>query len=99
MATDERMFFVIYDIADQKRWRRVYKKMQGYGEWVQLSVFQCRLSKTRQATLVSELSEIIHDDEDHVILVDVGLANKVEPKVVSIGKRAYEPVEREAVIV
>ena len=99
MATDERIHFVIYDIADPKRWRAVYKKMKGYGEWVQLSVFQCRLSRTRQATLISELGEIIHDDEDHVILVDVGLADKVKPKVVSIGKRTFELVEREAVIV
>ena len=99
MTTDERIYFVIYDIADQKRWRAVYKKMKGYGEWVQLSVFQCRLSRTRQAMLISELGEIIHDDEDHVLLVDIGLADKVQPKVVSIGKRAFEPVEREAVIV
>ena len=99
MMTDERVYFVIYDIADQKRWRAVYKKMKGYGEWVQLSVFQCRLSRTRQATLISELGEIIRDDEDHVLLVDIGLADKVQPKVVSIGKRAFEPVEREAVIV
>ena len=99
MGSDERIYFVVYDISDPKRWRAVYKKMKGYGEWVQLSVFQCRLSKTRQATLVSELGEIIRDDEDHVMLVDVGLADKVEPKVLSLGKRAYEPVEREAVIV
>ena len=99
MGSDERIYFVVYDISDPKRWRAVYKKMKGYGEWVQLSVFQCRLSKTRQATLVSELGEIIQDDEDHVMLVDVGLADKVEPKVLSLGKRAYEPVEREAVIV
>ena len=99
MASDERIYFVVYDISDAKRWRAVYKKMKGYGEWVQLSVFQCRLSKTRQATVVSELSEIIHDGEDHVLFVDVGFADKVEPRVLSLGKRAYEPVEREAIIV
>ncbi len=99
MASDERIYFVVYDIADPKRWRTVYKKMKGYGEWVQLSVFQCRLSRTRHATLVSELSDIIDESEDHIVLVDVGLADKIEPKIVSLGKRIYEPVEREAVIV
>lgn len=99
MRTDERIYFVVYDISHPKRWRAVYKKMKGYGEWVQLSVFQCRLSKTRQAVLVSELSEIIHDEEDHVLFIDVGIAERVEPRVQSLGKREYEPVEREAVIV
>ena len=44
---DERLYVVAYDIADQKRWRRVFKAMHGYGEWLQLSVFQCRLSRRR----------------------------------------------------
>lgn len=30
---DERLFIVTYDISDQKRWRRVFKAMHGYGEW------------------------------------------------------------------
>jgi len=36
--TDERLFIVTYDISDAKRWRRVFKVMHGYGEWLQLSV-------------------------------------------------------------
>jgi len=49
--TDERLFIVAYDISDQRRWRRVFKAMHGYGEWIQLSVFQCRLSRRRRAEL------------------------------------------------
>jgi Uncharacterized protein predicted to be involved in DNA repair len=37
--TDERLFIVTYDISDAKRWRRVFKVMHGYGEWLQLSVW------------------------------------------------------------
>ena len=40
---DEHLYIVTYDIADAKRWRAVFKLMHGYGEWLQLSVFQCRL--------------------------------------------------------
>jgi len=36
----ERLYLVCYDIRDDKRWRRLYKAMKGYGEWLQLSVFQ-----------------------------------------------------------
>ena len=95
---DERLYIVTYDIADQKRWRAVFKLLHGYGEWLQLSVFQCRLSRRRHADLVSTLDQIIHHDHDHVLLMDLGSADAVTPKVVSLGKD-FSPVEREPIIV
>lgn len=95
---DEHLFVITYDIADSKRWRSVFKLMQGYGEWLQLSVFQCRLSRRRHAELTATLHELIKDDEDHVLLLDLGPADKVTPRVVSLGKN-FQPVEREPVIV
>ena len=99
MAADERLYIVVYDIGDPKRWRSVFKTMHGYGDWVQLSVFQCRLTRVRHAELVADLDGLIHHREDHVVIVDVGLADKVEPKVVALGKRRYTPVSREPTIV
>lgn len=96
---DERLYFVVYDIADAKRWRSVFRTMRGYGEWVQLSVFQCRLSRVRHAELIADLDRIIHHDEDHIVLMDIGPTDKAEPKVVSLGKRPYTPVAREPIIV
>ena len=95
---DEHLYLVAYDIADPKRWRRVFGVMEGFGEWLQLSIFQCRLSRQRHAELIALLDGIIHHDDDHVILVDVGLADQVVPKVVSLGK-TYSAVERAPVIV
>ena len=99
MTADERLYFVVYDIADPKRWRAVFKTMHGYGEWVQLSVFQCRMTRVRHAELIADLDNLIHNSEDHVMIIDVGLADKVEPKVVSLGKRPYTPITREPIIV
>jgi len=48
---EERLYIVTYDIGDERRWRRVFKLMKGYGRWLQLSVFQCRLSAQRRAEL------------------------------------------------
>jgi CRISPR-associated protein Cas2 len=96
---DERLYIVTYDIGDQRRWRAVFKLMHGYGEWAQLSVFQCRLSPRRHAEMIATLDQIIHHADDHVLVIDIGLAERVEPKVVSLGKRSFEPVAREAVIV
>lgn len=95
---DEHLYVVTYDVGDTKRWRAVFKLMNGYGEWLQLSVFQCRLTRQRHAELIATLDLIIHHKDDHVILVDLGPAERVEPRVVSLGK-AFAPIEREPIIV
>lgn len=97
--SDEHLYIVTYDIADDKRWRRVFKLMHGYGEWLQLSVFQCRLTRARQAELTSRLGGTIAHAEDHVLIVDLGLAEQVEPRISSLGKRPFAAVERAPVIV
>jgi CRISPR-associated protein Cas2 len=95
---DEHLYIVSYDIRDQKRWRVIFRLMKGYGEWLQLSVFQCRLSRRRHAELLATLDEIIHHDHDHVLMLDLGVADNVNPRVVSLGKN-FTPIIREPVIV
>ena len=95
---DERLFIVTYDISDQRRWRRVFKAMHGYGEWVQLSVFQCRLSRRRRIELKFALGEIIDHTQDHVVILDLGPAEGIRPRVESLGK-PFTVVERGPVIV
>ena len=96
---DQRLYIVTYDIADQKRWRRVFRLMNGYGEWLQLSVFQCRLTRAQQAEMIALLDGIIHHKEDHVLILDMGHAERIEPRVVSLGKADYSPVKKEPIIV
>lgn len=95
---EERLFVVAYDIADPRRWRRVYRFLSGYGEWLQLSVFQCRLDRRRLVLLEAGLRERIHARDDHVLLLDMGPADRVQPRVRSLG-RSFAPVCREPVIV
>ena len=89
---------MVHDISEPKRWRRVFKLMQGDGEWVQISVFQCRLSRWRHAEMVARLDEMIDHAHAHVVLVDVGVADSVEPRVVRSGK-TFQAVRREPLIV
>lgn len=97
--TDEHLYIVTYDIADDRRWRAVFKLMHGFGEWMQLSVFQCRLTRSKHIELESRLTSTISLAEDHVLIVDLGPAEQVEPKVRSLGKRTFEGIERAPVIV
>ncbi len=94
----ERLYIVTYDIADQRRWRRVFKAMHGYGEWLQLSVFQCRLTRRRRAELETRLRELVKNGEDHVLLIDVGPAERIDLAVESLGKR-FAKVERRATVI
>ena len=96
--SDERIYIVAYDIANNRRWRRVFKTMQGFGEWLQLSVFQCRLSRRRRAELETRLRELVKAGEDHVLLIDVGPADKTELAVESIGKN-FAKIERQAIVI
>lgn len=95
---DEHLFIVTYDISDPKRWRAIFSLMNGYGEWLQLSVFQCRLTRRRHAELVATLDEIIHHEQDHVLMLDLGSADTVVPRVVSLGKQ-FKALECAPIIV
>lgn len=95
---DERLYIVTYDIADQKRWRKVFKTMKGYGTRLQLSVFQCRLTARRRAELGARLEREIDARTDHVLIVDVGAADKVQVRIESLGK-SFEAIKRQATVV
>ena len=95
---EEHLFIVTYDISDAKRWRRGFGVMNGYGEWLQFSVFQCRMSRQRHAELVALLDGIINHTTDHVLFMDLGPADQVTPRVISVGK-SFDAVARAPVIV
>ncbi|MCS7240997.1 MAG: CRISPR-associated endonuclease Cas2 [Candidatus Bipolaricaulota bacterium] len=69
-------YIVTYDISDPKRWRQVFKLLQGYGEHVQLSVFRCDLDPLQVARLTNALRALIHHREDQVILLRLGPSNE-----------------------
>ncbi len=65
-------FLVCYDVSDPKRLERTYKKMNGFGDPVQYSVFICDLSPKERVLLEEALTEILNLKEDRVLIVDTG---------------------------
>ena len=61
------LYIAAHDICDPKRWRKVFKIMNGYGVWVQLMAFQCRMSRQRRAELLAQLDGLMEHGEDHVV--------------------------------
>ncbi len=64
---------VTYDIADTRgeggrRLRRIAQVCEKYGERVQLSVFECRLSPPQLARMIGEIEDIMDRHLDSLIL-------------------------------
>lgn len=61
------MYFVVsYDIPEDKRRTKIHKVLKSYGQWVQLSVFECQLTDAQYAKLRSRLSKLIQPNQDSV---------------------------------
>jgi CRISPR-associated protein Cas2 len=68
MAELKHWYLICYDIREAKRWRKVYKLLQGYGESIQLSIFRCWLSQREREKLRWELEKLL-TPEDSIFLV------------------------------
>ena len=63
MSEIKNCYIICYDIRCQKRWRKAYKLIQGYGQRLQYSIFRCFLSQRSREKLRWELEKILaHED-------------------------------------
>ncbi len=61
------MFYLVaYDIANDKRLRRVARVMQSYGARVQRSVFECRIDAAKLAEMIARIRGVIKTREDKI---------------------------------
>jgi CRISPR-associated protein Cas2 len=92
-------YLVTYDISDDKRLRKVFQIMRGFGDHLQYSVFECQLTPADLVRLRSELTSIIHHRDDQVLFVDLGPAEgRGERVITSLGK-PYTPIDAPCIIV
>ena len=94
----EHTYLVCYDISEPRRWRKFYKTMKGFGDWLQLSVFQCRLSREKVLRMTDKLSGVVDHGKDNVLVIDLGPTENVRLRVECIGK-PFEPIEKKPLIV
>lgn len=92
-------YLVTYDICDEKRLQRVFKKMKGFGLHIQYSVFECDLSARELAILKTALHNLIDHSVDQVLIVDLGPAEGRGAQCVEAIGLPYRPKERKAVVV
>ncbi len=95
-----RRYLITYDISDDKRRNRVFKALRDRGDHVQFSVFLCELNPREYASLKGQLQEFVHQRQDQVLILDLGLADDI----LEIGQGldcvgfAYNPPQRVMVV-
>ncbi len=76
-------YVICYDITEPKRWRKVYKRLHGYGRRLQYSIFRCRLTKLEMEKLRWELEKDLTSDDKLLIL---NVCDKCEQKTLSLNR-------------
>lgn len=61
-------YLVSYDIRDDKRLRKVARKLEGFGSRLQYSVFRCHLSERGLERLRWELSILMESEDDLLVI-------------------------------
>lgn len=93
------LYIVTYDIRDDRRLRRVFRLMRGYGDHLQYSVFRCELSDRERAELILRLTEVMRLSDDQALFFPLGPAGGERDQAVLAVGQPYSPRERQATIV
>ena len=92
-------YLVCYDIADDKRLRKVFKTIRNYGDHVQYSVFECQLRPVELAQCRADLAAIINHAQDQVLFVNLGPAAGRGDSVITALGLPYTSVDAPCIIV
>ena len=92
-------YIVSYDIADEKRLKKVFKTMRDFGDHLQYSVFECQFTPADLARCRHALSEIIHHEQDQVLFILLGPAEGRGERVISALGKQYVNVDAPCIVV
>jgi CRISPR-associated protein Cas2 len=92
-------YLVCYDISDEKRLRSVHKKMRGYGDHLQFSIFECQFTPEDLVRCRAELGEIIDHKADQVIFVSLGPADGRGDRVITALGKPYLNMDSPCIVV
>lgn len=93
-----RSYLVSYDVADDKRRDKLFTLLEGEGDHAQYSVFLCEFTLTELARLRGQIREIINDQDDQVMLLDLGPAHRPLDHCLEVMGSPYQPLLRTLVV-
>ena len=94
-----RTYLVTYDIADDKRLKRVFKTMRNHGDHLQYSVFECQFTPADLATCRAKLSDLIHHEQDQVLFIDLGPTEARGERVITALGQPYVELDAPCLVV
>lgn len=86
-----RLYVVVYDVSCDKRRKKVADLLEGYGERVQYSVFECVLDKDRYRQLSDRLIKRINLEEDSIRIYPIVESSLRRIKTWGIGNELTKP--------
>ncbi len=66
--SERHWYLFSYDIRDPKRWRRVHRIVNGYGERLQYSLFRCRLTRVQMEQARHQLEMAMEEEDDLLVI-------------------------------
>jgi CRISPR-associated protein Cas2 len=73
--------------------------MRGWGDHLQFSVFECQLTPTDLVKMKAQLKDIIHHDEDQVLLVELGPSEGRGERVITALGKPYSNIDSPCIVV
>jgi CRISPR-associated protein Cas2 len=92
-------YLICYDIANDKRLRRVFKLCKDYGNHLQYSVFESDLNPQEKSELEQKLSAEINGREDQVLFVELGPATGRGERVIQALGLPYTRIDGSCFVV
>jgi CRISPR-associated protein Cas2 len=72
LTNNRRVYLCSYDVAEDKRRTKLFELLKDHGEHVQYSVFLCSLTVMEVKRLSACAMEIIHQQDDQLLVIDIG---------------------------
>ena len=82
---------IAFDIADNRRRRRVVRVLRDYGERVQKSVFECRLRRLEHSALLIRLDRLINPETDRLHVFGLPESDVARIQILGVGEVVRDP--------
>jgi CRISPR-associated protein Cas2 len=92
-------YLVCYDICNDRRLRKVFQTMRGFGDHLQYSVFECQFTARDLVRCRTLLAAIINHAEDQVLFVHLGPSEGRGDRVITALGIPYAAIDAPCFIV
>lgn len=98
ISNNRNIYLCTYDVSEDKRRTKLFELLKDHGEHVQYSVFLCSLTHTEVKRLSYTATEIIHQENDQLLIIDIGPdVNDWASSLACLGK-SWSPIVRSQII-